>query len=108
MTIEPLLTEPAVIASIVTVVVAFVLIYVYTLLDKAVLFKQIEQIEAKTRDIDCAVELLNQNVKQDMRMYRELAGSISSVYRDLEHIYEQLNKIEKDKKHDEFRNTKAA
>lgn len=105
MPIEPMITDPAIIASLITIVVAFALMYFFTLLDKRDIINELDAMKSRLdflektfADFTVASNLASKGIMRNSDRIKELSGVISNIHIELNAIQERITSLRNEKK----------
>ena len=99
-----MITDPAIIASLITIVVAFALMYFFTLLDKRDIIKELDDLKSRLdflektfADFTVASNLASKGIIRNSDRIKELSGVISNIQTEINSIQERITSLKNDK-----------
>lgn len=105
MPIDPTFINPTLIASIITIVVAFALMYFFTLLDKRDIFNELDAVKSRLDflektfpDFTVASNLASKGIMRNSDRIKELSGVISNIQTEINSIQERITSLRNEKK----------
>lgn len=105
MPIDPTFINPTLIASIITIVVAFALMYFFTLLDKRDIINELDAVKSRLdflektfADFTVASNLASKGIMRNSDRIKELNGVISNIHIELNAIQERISSLRNEKK----------
>lgn len=100
-----MITDPAIIASLITIVVAFALMYFFTLLDKRDIIKELDAMKSRLdflektfADFTVASNLASKGIMRNSDRIKELSGVISNIQTEINSIQERITSLRNEKK----------
>ena len=104
MPIDPTFINPTLIASIITIVVAFALMYIFTLLDKRDIINELDAVKSRLdflektfADFTVASNLASKGIMRNSDRIKELSGVISNIQTEINSIQGRITSLKNDK-----------
>lgn len=97
MTLEPMLTDPLVIATLITIIAGFVLLFAFSAFDKFKLQRRIKQLEKNNLDVVVAFDLYEKRLIEHGIKIKEIFGDLSFMRTEINNLQHDVKDLQKDK-----------
>lgn len=92
MTIEPMLTDPLIVATIITIIAGFVLLFIFLIIDKIRVNKRIKQLEKNFLDVVVAQDLYEKRLIEHGIKIKELYSMLSLAKLEIDMLNQRTKK----------------